>query len=591
MDAENGCSGEQNPSWPADWDALLNPTLTAPPGTTITPTPGGAPGAGTFKLPWGAFGAFSGVFKSTFVDSNSTILKQGSKNSNDISTWVVATQNAPPKDAIVAAAIATYIGPPGDFSGHELLYNAVTRFSPNGSATLGIWLFQETVQVCSSGANAGKALCGSDGVTLAQHKIGDTFLFITFGGSGFASIQVASWVNANGPAGSLGPPESITLCPNADDNACEVTNETNTVSLPTLFNVSGANFPGFANGQVPPLQFQEGGIDLNAVLGHAPPCFSTVMFASVSSGSSPATASLKAIVLGNLNTCAISATKACAAGTANISAGTVTYPISGSVSNVGGGVVQDLSLSDKFQGNTQSFDSGTLACSCPSGDSGCSISGSDCTTASVDPGSSVDYSAEITTGNGGSDIVTATMSGSGGGSATAQSNTATCAPITFPSSVSITKNCGIPDGISGAVLVATGGKVSVEVGVSGTVTNGSSTLPLSSVNVYDCVGADFALQQADPDHPGCFLPINTGSCATNGGTLRTVSTGGSLDASGTSSWSDSYFPSVAPSCGPYNFDDQVLVQASCASSFCDCANVQNVQNQTCPLCPGPTCSP
>src|SRR5262249_1444796 len=49
------CSGEQAPSWPADWDALLFPSLTTAPGTIITPTPGGAPGAGTFTLPWGGF--------------------------------------------------------------------------------------------------------------------------------------------------------------------------------------------------------------------------------------------------------------------------------------------------------------------------------------------------------------------------------------------------------------------------------------------------------------------------------------------------------------------------------------------------------
>src|SRR5262245_22055145 len=164
------CSGEQAPSWPADWDALLFPSLTTAPGTTITPTPGGAPGAGTFTLPWGGFGAFSGIFKSTFVDSTSTILKQGSKNSNDISTWVVALQNSPPKDAIVAGAIATYVGPPGPYAGHELLYHGATRFSPNGSATEGIWLFGQTVRVCTGGPNAGTALCGKDGITLAQHQ-------------------------------------------------------------------------------------------------------------------------------------------------------------------------------------------------------------------------------------------------------------------------------------------------------------------------------------------------------------------------------------------------------------------------------------
>lgn len=28
---ENGCPNEENPSWPADWDALLFPSLTNPP--------------------------------------------------------------------------------------------------------------------------------------------------------------------------------------------------------------------------------------------------------------------------------------------------------------------------------------------------------------------------------------------------------------------------------------------------------------------------------------------------------------------------------------------------------------------------------
>src|SRR5262249_23656435 len=148
-------------------------------------------------------------------------------------------------------------------------------------------------------------------VTLAQHQVGDAFLFITFGGSGFANIQVATWQGANGPAGHLGAaPGSITLCPNTNDTACAVTNETAAVILGapaptgfqapgTGFNVAGANFAGFPSGAVPPLQFQEGGVDLNAIFNGPAPCFSSVMFASVSSGSSPATASLKAILLGS----------------------------------------------------------------------------------------------------------------------------------------------------------------------------------------------------------------------------------------------------------------------------------------------------
>lgn len=574
---------EKNPVWPADWDALLYPSLS---GSTITPTPrGGAPGAGTFTLPWtGGYGAFSGIYKSTFVDSVSTILKQGSKNSNDISTWVVAQQHSPPKDAIIAAAIATYVGPPDTtYAGHELLYHAATRYSPNGSATEGIWLFKEPVEICPSGT----ALCDARTGQLAHHSDGDVFLFISYGGSGFASIQVAKWEN-----GSLVPAGTVTVCPTANDDACAVTNEASSITLGTPtgfqapgtgFNVSGTNFPGFPGGVVPPLQFQEGGVDLNAVLGGPAPCFSSVMFASVSSGSSPATASLKAIILGSLNTCAISATKSCGTGTANFTTGTVTYPISGVVTNIGGGAVQNLSLSDMFSDASQSFDSGYPTCSC--GSTGCTITGSDCSTVQLDPGGTVSYAANITTSNnGGSDIITASMSGSGGGSATAQSNTATCNALTFPASVTISKSCGNTDVSNGAALVAQDGLVAVKVGVSGTVKNASADLPLSSVTVYDCVGGTFAAPGSDT-----CPTVAPSSCS--GTLISSVTTepSSSIAPSGSSGWSDTYFPSVAPSCGPYNFDDQVLVTASCTSQFCDCPTVQNVANATCPLCPGPDC--
>src|SRR5262249_2490380 len=279
---------------------------------TINPNAGGGAGAGTYPLPWGTSGTFSGVFTSSLVSTGtSTILKQGSKNGNDISTWVVASQQAPPKDAFLAAAVTSLIGPPGPYNGHNLLYHAATRISPNGSATEGIWFFQEDVHVCTSGPSAGKALCDSTGA-IAQHKVGDLFLFLTFGGSGTATIQAATWQGANGPAGFLGTaPGSVVLCPAANDTACAVTNTAQiTLGSPsgpeqpgTEFNVSGPGFTGFPNGQVPALEFQEGGVDLSAIIGTVP-CFSSVMFATVSSGSSPSTASLKAILLGAFNTCA-----------------------------------------------------------------------------------------------------------------------------------------------------------------------------------------------------------------------------------------------------------------------------------------------
>ena len=336
---ETGCPSEQNPVWPADWDALLFPSLTSA-NPAIVPTSGTPPGPWTFTLPWGGFGSFSGIFTSTSVSlGESTLLVQGSKNSNDVSTWSVRQQISPPKDEYLAAALATYTGPPGGpYAGHQLLYFASTRSSPNGSATVGIWLFQQNVAVCASGPNSGKALCVDGTTTLAQHKIGDLFLFLTFSGSGKATIQAATWQGANGPAGFLGnAPGAIITCPTANDNACAVTNESNAITLGSPagfqapgvgFNVSGTAWPGFPGGVVPALQFQEGGLDLNAVFGGTPPCFSSVMLATVTSGSSPSQASMKSILLGNFNTCAIAVSKSCGNATPDVAGGTVTYTIS-----------------------------------------------------------------------------------------------------------------------------------------------------------------------------------------------------------------------------------------------------------------------
>lgn len=586
---ENGCPNEQNPVWPADWDALLYPSLTS---GTVSVISGAAPGAYTFSLPWNSFGSFSGIIPSTLVTTGtSTILKQGSKNSNDISTWVVASQASPPKDAYLAGAIASYIGPPGTFyAGHELLYLGSTRFSPNGSATVGIWFFQQNVAVCQSGPSAGKALCLNGTSTLAEHQNGDLFLFLTFSGSGHATIQAATW-NGTGTSGSLGTAVSLVTCPTANSDGCAVTNEASSIILgsssgPQLpgtgFNVSGPGFAGFGNGIVPPLQFQETGVDLNPIFNGIAPCFSSVMFASVTSGSSPSTASMKSILLGSFNTCAITASKQCAAGTANIATGTVTYPISGTIENTGGGATSGLTLTDTFQNASQAFDTGSLSCTCDN--SGCTITNSDCSTVNLDPGGKVDYSAKITTTqNGGSDVVHATMGGAGGGSASADSNTATCNALSFNTGVSITKNCD-----PGATLVAKNGLVAVQVTVDGVVTNNNAGgLPLTNVTVYDCGGASFA----PLSNTSCPTTDPT-SCTTNGGTLRTLPGLGTIQATtgnNTAPWSDTYNPSVAPSCGPYNFNDQVLVKGTCSSGFCACPTVENVKNQTCPLCPGPNC--
>ena len=429
-------------------------------------------------------------------------------------------------------------------------------------------------------------MCVNGTTTLATHQNKDLFLFLTFSGSGKATIQAAEW-QGTGTSGSLGNATSLTTCPASGSQGCAVSNAQSSITLGgpngvqapgAGFNVSGPGFAGFPNGVVPALQFQETGIDLNSIFNGTSPCFSSVMFASVTSGSSPATASMKSILLGSFNTCAISVTKECKTGNANTN-GTVTYPIDGQVENVGGGATSGLTLTDTFNSTAQAFDSGSLSCTC--GPSGCTVTGTACNTVTLNPGGTVSYSANITTSqNGGSDVVHATMGGSGGGSASGDSNTATCTALTFTTGITITKSC-----TTGATLVPVGSPATaleVQVGVGGTVTNNSTgNLSLSGVKVYDCVGASFS---------GMPPNVDPASCTTNGGTLRSQNLS-DLAAGNNEAWSDTYLPSVVPACGTnYGFTDQALVTASCTSNFCASPTVQNIsQPATCPLCPGPSC--
>jgi hypothetical protein len=576
---ETGCPNEENPVWPADWDALLFPSLTTA-SPAITPISGTPPGAWSFALPWGAVGSFSGIFTSSLVSTGtSTILKQGSKNGNDVSTWVVATQSAPPKDAFLAASLAASIAPSNQgavHAGDQLLYHGATRVSPNGSATEGLWFFQQGIEVCASGPNAGKALCLSGTTTLAQHKVNDLFLFITYGGNGTATIQAATWQGADGPAGHLGTaPGSIVACPTSGDNVCAVTNESSAITLgspsgPQLpgtgFNVTGPGFAGFPGGVVPALQFQEGGLDVTSILSGTTPCFSTVMFATVSSGSSPGTASLKAILLGSTNTCAISATKACGNPVPDVPNSTVTYTISGTVTNTGGGSVENLKITDTFNGNPQAISG--LTCSCGTG---CTITGSDCATAQVQSGGTVNYSATmVTSANGGSDVVTATMSGLGGGSATATSNTAACPTVTLSDSITVSKTCDTS-------LVSSSCGLTVQVGASGMVNN-TGQLSLSNVTVSDCRGGTFTTM-GDPS-----------TCTAPGGAV-TVATFSSLAAGASQSYTDTFTPTSLPSdatsnvCPNGTFSDTVLVKGTCTSAFCATPTVFNEATASCPLCP------
>jgi hypothetical protein len=140
---------EQAPPWPADWDALVFPGLAA--GHHHYAHPRRRSLCRNLYLALGRVRCFQRHFLGAPSRLNFHDPEAGNKNSNDVSTWVVALRIVHRK-MLLSAPIATYVGPPNtNHAEHELLYHGAIRFSPNGSETEGIWLFKQNVQSARAG--------------------------------------------------------------------------------------------------------------------------------------------------------------------------------------------------------------------------------------------------------------------------------------------------------------------------------------------------------------------------------------------------------------------------------------------------------
>jgi hypothetical protein len=236
--------------------------------------------------------------------------------------------------------------------------------------------------------------------------------------------------------------------------------------------------------------------------------------------------------------------------------------------------VSNLTLADTFNGSPQAL--GSLKCTCGSN---CTItSGTDCTTVTLQPNGTVNYSANVTSANdGGPDFVIATM-GSGGSTTSAQSNTAMCKPLFLSDAISATKSCK-------TTLVPQSNLLVVQVDPSGMVTNTSSNVSLSNINVYDCRGGSFGAPTTTTGNDGITTcsTVDPASCST--GTPTHVTTISSLAAGASSPYDDKYDPSSPGSGSTGIFTDTVLAIGQCTSKFCVCPTVAATQNASCPLCP------
>jgi len=240
--------------------------------------------------------------------STDDILKGGTKDDNDISSWKWASAKpAPPKNDITHAFAAEYTcGGSEDNSipgctgttGDKLLYFGGDRFSNSGSANLAFWFFQHKItqkladgttdaqpgQVCTLGAGCNFGGTHKEGeFPHNPNNVGDILIISAFGPH--AQVQVYEWVGVGNaptpcftnacslvpliPASAGQACEDIVLG-GPSDNACATVNDAVTPS-PWTLNQKNAPANSFQ-----PTNFFEGGLNLTN-LGLANACFSSFL--------------------------------------------------------------------------------------------------------------------------------------------------------------------------------------------------------------------------------------------------------------------------------------------------------------------------
>lgn len=463
---------------------------------------------------------------------------QGSKDTDDVSSWKTAPGGIPPKDDIVNAYAAAY-----NVNGDLVITFGADRFANNGSAQLGFWFFQGNIAPPASGT----------GAFTGSHVVGDILVLANFNqGGGVPSIQVLKWIGGKNPlqplnanAGQCGDPAATQIC--------AITNA-NPVSLywPSVFKSpapAGSCTDTGAVSCAPPVSFFEGAINVSQLLGgnQNVPCISSFMTETRSSTS--VTASLEDWVIHSFNVCGLSIAKTCRTGAINAAGDGFTYTYSGSVTNSGFGVLSNVVVTDTFPTSPNSigtaiYNIGTVAAG---------------TTAYFPGPLSTDTATFNSSVNGPINSATVTA-----GTLT-KSTTAQCTAPQVSPSLSVTKTCGVclvqqtrPNGpISGA-----------KVNFNGKICNTGND-QLTNVQITDdpaaataiTLGATTLARPANPTNPDA----TTGACTT---------------------YSGSYVPGTAPSGNPLGFTDQVTVTATSALGG---TVTPAMQPATCNICPAGLC--
>jgi hypothetical protein len=474
----------------------------------------------------------------------------GSKDPLDLSGalssaggWKHKAGSVPDKDEIINAYAAAY-----NISGDLVVYAGADRFDNSGDAFMGFWFFKSAVSLNANGSFNG------------THTPGDVLVLANFTGGGTTvAIQVLEWDPSVAGNLKLLASSANATCgsPSASALYCGRTNAVGgeDPAWPYSNKDGGSTFL--------PATFFELGINISKVLTNAGAgtCFSA--FLAETRSSSSVSATLKDFALGGFEVCGVAITKTCTSGQANANGTSIDYSFGGKIINTGFGALTNLALTDTPQPATPPAVVSTNYTfrNCTSG--AVLQTGSATYSGPLAAGAEVCYSSTFnTTINASSNRIKVVASTSPTTTTEATSDTITCPLLTFPTGMSITKECT-------ASLVSLNSLLVVKVDVSGQVCN-QGNLALTNVSVIDIV-------QGQPTPPAL--------------TVLSTTLGPKDSASMCTTFSGYYFP-LAPDLGT-------------ATEFSDAAKAQGTpppitgvpqvtvetaaKGATCNLCAGPQC--
>lgn len=474
----------------------------------------------------------------------------GSKDDLDLSGalagaggWKSKDGSVPPKDDITNAYAVAY-----NVAGDLVIYAGAERGENSGNAFMGFWFFKSKISINANGSFSG------------QHTVGDVLVLANYENGGLAvDIQVLEWNPAqatlNGTLRQLaGGPTSPATCgaPGSSPLFCGITNAVGGETTPWGSTLRQA-------------EFLEVGINISQVLklagSQSAPCFSSFMAETRSSSSVSAT--LKDFVLGSFDVCGIRVTKSCDTGQANANGTSIDYSFGGKISNVGFGGLSSIALTDTPQTTTPAATVGPFAYyKCDA------LGKPDFTLPAIalpNPlaaGGDVCYASTFNTNINKSTNKISVVANTGPTTTTqADSGTATCPRLEFPTGLLATKSCV-------ASLEPNGSYLFVKVDVSGTVCN-QGNLGLTGVSVTDFVAG---MQSAG-------LPVSSTTLGPKG------------SATECTTFSGSYVPTAPDTGTTTEFSDAVSARGT-PPAISGVSEVTTAANQgaTCNLCPGAQCA-